>query len=99
MATQGTGKKLEDKKLEENLAPPRVSVPIPHEMLQEIETRAQRAGVSRSTFLTRLLSYGLEAEQQKREHFTRKIRQYRECADPAEAERLGNEIGEMIFGQ
>jgi metal-responsive CopG/Arc/MetJ family transcriptional regulator len=76
-----------------------VSVPVTNEMLQEIETRAQQAGVSRSTFLTRLLKYGLEAEQQKRDHFTQKIRQYRECADPTEVERLGNEVGEMILGQ
>lgn len=77
----------------------RVSVPVAPEMLQEIEIRAKRAGVSRSAFLTRLLKYGLEAEQQKRDHFTQKIRQYRESTDPSEVERLGNEIGEMIFGQ
>jgi hypothetical protein len=85
--------------LEEKPASSRVSVPVTNEMLQEIETRAQRAGVSRSTFLTRLVKYGLEAEQQKRDHFTQKIRQYRESTDPGEVERLGNEIGEMIFGQ
>jgi metal-responsive CopG/Arc/MetJ family transcriptional regulator len=76
----------------------RVSVPLTSEMLEEIETRAERAGTSRSAFLTRLVKYGLEAEQQKRDHFEQKIRRYRECTDPAEAERLGNEIGEMIFG-
>ena len=85
--------------LEERLTPSRVSVPVTNEMLGEIEVRAQRAGISRSTFLTRLVKYGLEAEQQKRDHFAQKIRQYRECADPNEVERLGNEIGEMIFGQ
>ena len=85
--------------LEEKLSPSRVSVPVTNEMLEQIEARARRAGVSRSTFLTRLLKYGLEAEQQRRDQFTQKIRQYRECADPAEVERLGEEIGEMIFGQ
>ncbi len=84
---------------EEKSAPSRVSVPVSDEMLREIEARAQRAGVSRSAFLTRLLRYGLEAEQQKRDHFTQKIRQYRESTDPGEVERLGNEIGKMIFGQ
>jgi len=78
---------------------PRVSVPVTNEMLQEIDMRAQRVGVSRSTFLTRLVKYGLEAEQQKRDQFTQKIRQYRECADPSEVERLGNEIGELIFSK
>ena len=67
-------------------------MPVTNEMLLEIESRAELAGVSRSAFLSRLLKYGLEAEQQKRDH-------YRDCDDPAEVERLGNEIGEMIFGQ
>ena len=58
-----------------------------------------KLNISRSTFLGRLLRSGLEAEQQKREQLAQKIRRYRECADPAEAERLGDELGEMIFGQ
>jgi hypothetical protein len=27
------------------------------------------------------------------------LREYRECADPREAERLGDELGAMIFGR
>jgi len=77
----------------------RVSVPVTREMLNEIDSRASRLSVSRSTLMSRLLQYGLEAEQQKRQHLAQKIRQLRECADPNEAERLGNELGEMIFGQ
>jgi hypothetical protein len=78
---------------------PRVSVPVTNDMLREIEARAQRAGVSRSAFMARILKYGLEAEQQKYDQLTCKLQQYRETSDQAEAERLGNEIGEMIFGQ
>lgn len=79
-------------------APQRVSVPVSPEILQQIDARAERAGVSRSAFLARLLQYGLEAEDQKREQFIQKIRRYRDCSDPAQAEQLGNELGEMIFG-
>lgn len=85
--------------IEEKSAPQRVSVPLTNEMLEEIDVKAERAGVSRSAFLTRLVKYGLEAEQQKRDNFMKKMRQYRECGDKTEAEQLGNEIGEMIFGQ
>jgi len=74
-------------------------VPVTREVLNEIDSRASRLSVSRSTFMSRLLQYGLEAEQQKRQHLAEKIRQLRECADPNEAERLGNELAEMIFGQ
>jgi hypothetical protein len=85
--------------VQEKSALVRVSVPLTNEMLHDIEMRADRAGLSRSAFLTRLVQYGLDAEQQKRELFTQRIRQHRESTDPAEVERLGNEIGEMIFGQ
>jgi hypothetical protein len=77
----------------------RVSVPVTSEMLDEIDSKAKRSGVSRSVFLTRLLRYGLEAERQKREQLAQKIRQYRDCADPDQAARLGDELGEMIFGR
>jgi hypothetical protein len=46
-----------------------------------------------------LIQYGLEAERQKRDDLAQTIQQLRECADPNEAERLGNELGEMIFGR
>jgi hypothetical protein len=74
-------------------------VRVTHEALNEIDSRARRLGVSRSTLMTKLLQYGLEIEQQRRDQLAQKIRQLRECADPAAAERLGNELGEMIFSQ
>jgi Zn-dependent peptidase ImmA (M78 family) len=77
----------------------RVSVPVSAENLHLIEAQAERAGVSRSAFLARLLQLGLEAEQQRYEQFAKKIRQYRDCPDETEADRLGDEIGEMIFGR
>lgn len=75
------------------------SIPVSPEMLAEIEAAAQRSGVSRSAFMTRLLQYGLESERERRDQFTHKMKQYRESPNPEEAERLSNEIGEMIFGQ
>ena len=72
---------------------------VTNEVLDEINSRARRLSVSRSTLTSRLLRYGLEVEQQRRDQLALKTRQLRECADPNEAERLGNELGEMIFGQ
>ena len=91
---QGAAKELEKKP-----SNARVSVPVTPEVLQEIDSRARRLSVSRSTLMARLLQYGLEVEQQRRDQLAQKIRQLRECTDPIEAERLGNELGEMIFGQ
>jgi metal-responsive CopG/Arc/MetJ family transcriptional regulator len=91
---QGTAKELDKKP-----SIPRYSVPVTPEVLQEIDNRARRLCVSRSTLMARLLQYGLEVEQQKRDQLAQKIGQLRDCTDPNEAERLGNELGEMIFGQ
>jgi len=74
-------------------------VPVTDEVLREIYSRARRLSVSRSALLARLLQYGLEVEQQRRDQLAQKIRQLRDCTDPNEAERLGNELGEMIFGR
>jgi metal-responsive CopG/Arc/MetJ family transcriptional regulator len=90
----GTAEQLETKP-----SKPRVSVSVTPEVLQEIDSRARRLGVCRSTLMARLLQYGLEVKQQRRDQLAQKVRQLRECADPGEAERLGNEPGEMIFGQ
>ncbi|MGO9010661.1 MAG: hypothetical protein ACLQPN_11205 [Bryobacteraceae bacterium] len=49
--------------------------------------------------ILQLLRTGLEAERQKKQHLEEMLRQYRECADPREAERLGDELGAMIFGR
>jgi metal-responsive CopG/Arc/MetJ family transcriptional regulator len=83
--------------LEKKTSKARVSVPVTPEVLQEIDSRARRLSVSRSTLMSRLLQYGLEAEQQKRDQLAQKVRQLRECADPNEAERLGDELGKMIW--
>ena len=85
--------------LESKATPLRVSVPVTTEMLKEIDKRAERAGLSRSALLAKLLQMGLDAEQKRYEQFAQKIRQYRECPDQNEADRLGDEIGEMIFGR
>ena len=87
------------KEVEKKPSNARVSVPVTPEVLLEIDDRARRLSVTRSTLMAKLLQYGLEAERQKRDQLAQRIRQLRECADPNEAERLGNELGEMIFGQ
>ena len=85
--------------MENKATPLRVSVPVTAEILRDIDKRAERSGVSRSALLSKLLQLGLEAEQKRYDEFVQKIRQYRECPDQTEADRLGDEIGEMIFGR
>jgi hypothetical protein len=81
-------------------APPgRLSVAIPPELYKEITARAEQNDISLNRAVIQLLRAGLEAEHQKKQRLEDLLLRYRECADPREAERLGEELGAMIFGR
>lgn len=80
-------------------SPGRVSVALPPDIYSEISARAEQSGISLNRAVVQLLRAGLEAEHQKRQRLEEMLRQYRECADAKEAERLGDELGAMIFGR
>jgi hypothetical protein len=77
----------------------RLSIAIPPEIYREISARAEQNDISLNRAVVQLLRAGLEAEQQKRQRLDELLRRYRECADPQEAQRLGDELGAMIFGR
>ena len=81
-------------------APPgRLSVALPAEIYNEISARARQNDISLNRAVIQLLRAGLDAEQKKKQRLEEMLRQYRECTDPQEAERLGDELGAMIFGR
>lgn len=82
-----------------NGAKTRVSVALTSEILNEVSARAEKYSMSLNRTILQLLRAGLEAERQKKQRLEEMLRQYRECADPREAERLGDELGAMIFGR
>ena len=77
----------------------RVSVALTPEVYREVSARAEEHDMSLNRTILQLLRAGLEAERHKKERLEEMLRQYRECADPNEAERLANELGAMIFGR
>ena len=80
-------------------APGRLSVALSSEIYAEVAARAEQNDISLNRAILQLLRAGIEAEYQKKQRLEEKLRQYRECADPQEAERLGDELGAMIFGR
>jgi hypothetical protein len=80
-------------------APGRVSVALTPEIYGEVVARAEQNDISLNRAILQLLRSGLEAESRKKQRLEEMLRQYRECSDPREAERLGDELGAMIFGQ
>jgi hypothetical protein len=82
-----------------NEATARVSVALTPELHREISARAEQYDLSLNRAILQLLRAGLDAEREKRKRLEEMLREYRECADPREAERLGDELGAMIFGR
>ena len=77
----------------------RISIGLTPEMNAEISNRAKETGMSMNRTIQQLLRAGIDAEHQKKQRLEEMLHRYRECADPKEAERLGNELGAMIFGR
>jgi hypothetical protein len=76
-----------------------ISVRLTPDLHAQINARAAETGQSMNRIILQLLSAGLEAERNKRLHLEEMLRRYRESTDPEETQRLGNELGEMIFGR
>ena len=77
----------------------RLSVAIPPEIYGEISARAEQNDISLNRAVIQLLRAGLDAEQRKKQRLEELLRRYRDCADPREADRLGDDLGAMIFGR
>ncbi len=92
MMTQGAVRSATKKELG------RVSVALTPEIYKEVSTRASQYNISLNRAILQLLRAGLEAENQKKQRLEEMLRKYRECTDPREVERMGDELGAMIFG-
>ena len=77
----------------------RVSVTLAPEIYSEIIARAEENDMSLNRAILQLLRAGLEAERQKKQRLEEMLHQYRKSTDPQEVERLGDELGAMIFGR
>ena len=49
--------------------------------------------------LVELLEEGIEAKKQKEKAFFELAEHFRTATDPKEVERLGEELGQMVFGR
>jgi hypothetical protein len=77
----------------------RLSVALPPEIYAEVNARAEQNGISLNRAVLQLLRVGIEAEQQKKQRLEEILLKCRECTDAQEVERLGDELGAMIFGR
>jgi len=75
----------------------RQSVTLPASLAKGVRTMAKRKRTSASRMLVELLEEGIEARRQKEKAFYDLAGRFRAATNPKEAERLGEELGRMVF--
>ena len=76
----------------------RQSVTLPPELARQVGDMARRRKLSRNRMLVELIENGIEAQQRKQEHFFELAERFRKETDPDTANRLGDELGRLVFG-
>ena len=77
----------------------RRSVTLPAQVAQQVERFAKRRRLSDNRVLVELIEQGIAAEKQKENSFFELAERFRSSKDPAEARRLGDELGRFVFGE
>ena len=60
---------------------------------------ARSRRLSANRMLVELIENGIEAEKQKQQEFFDLAERFRSASDPDEVRRLGDQMGQMIFGR
>jgi hypothetical protein len=76
----------------------RQSVSLPPELAKQVGNLAKSRKLSKNRMLLELIENGLDAEKRKRQRFFALAERFRNEQDPEAADRLGDELGRMIFG-
>jgi hypothetical protein len=77
----------------------RQSVTLPAKVATQVRSMAKRQRLSASRMLVELLEEGIEAKKQKEKAFFELAEHFRKATDPKEVERLGEKLGQMVFGK
>ena len=76
----------------------RQSVSLPADVARQVRTMARTRRLSANRMLIELVEQGIERQQGKQQEFLALAERFRAETDPEKAERLGNELGRMVFG-
>jgi hypothetical protein len=60
---------------------------------------AKSRRLSANRMIVELIENGIEAENRKQKEFLVLAARFRSATDPAEVQRLGEQMGQMIFGR
>jgi hypothetical protein len=76
----------------------RQSVSLPPRLAKQVGSMAKRRKLSNNRMLVELIENGIEAEKRKEQQFFALAERFRNEQDPEMADRLGDELGRMVFG-
>jgi hypothetical protein len=76
----------------------RLSVGLPATVAAQVRSLAKTRKLSANRMLLELIEIGLEAEKHKQQAFFDLAESFRGASNPDDAERLGDQLGRMVFG-
>ena len=76
----------------------RQSVSLPLRLAKQVGSMAKSRKLSMNRMLLELIENGIDAEKQKQQQFFALAERFRSEQDPEAANRLGDELGRMVFG-
>jgi hypothetical protein len=76
----------------------RQSVSLPANLAAQVRNMARTRRLSANRMLVELIENGIEAEKQKQQEFFDLAERFRNATDPKEVQRLGDQMGRMVFG-
>ncbi len=77
----------------------RQSITLPSKIATQVRSMAKRRRLSANRMLIELVEEGLEAKKLKEKAFFELAERFRAADDPKDVERLGEELGQMVFGR
>ena len=77
----------------------RQSVTLPAKVATQVRSMAKRRRLSANRMLVELVEEGIVAKKEKEKAFFDLAERFRSAGDPKEVERLGEELGQMVFGR
>jgi hypothetical protein len=76
----------------------RQSVTLPSSVAVQVRNLARTRRLSANRILVELIESGLQAEKRKQQEFFALAERFRAAEDPEDVQRLGDQMGRMVFG-
>lgn len=76
----------------------RQSVSLPANVATTVRSLAKARRLSANRILVELIETGIEAQNRKEKEFFDLAERFRNAKDPKKADRLGDQLGRMVFG-